>query len=419
MLDAAIAVSGADRGFILLARPDGSLDVTLGRAAGRIVLSGPHFMISRKIPEDVFATGEPHIVADLVDEAEGDAHDATVALGIRQVLCVPLKLTRFLEGSVAAPEATRIGVLYLDSREAARFCRPRFDGVQTLATEAAVAIENARLYREAVEKARVDQELRIAAEMQTALRPPARHNTPTFDLAAASRSSRAINGDFFHYMDLRDGAFGFALGDVAGKGPPAAVLGAAVQGMFTAYAESENGAGRTLARVNATLGKNFAESRFATLFYGILHRDGGLHLQQCRTQPADAVYSQGGVVRRNEGRGRAARSLCRTRHIRRKRFAWCGRDTVVVFSDGVSETEDPAARAVRRRGRRLEHPVQPGSRSAEASRRAARAHGCLSGRRRSGRRCDGDDSVFSRLAPITSVEALRRESARRDLPTDR
>jgi pSer/pThr/pTyr-binding forkhead associated (FHA) protein len=213
VLDAAIEVSGADRGFIMLATPDGKLEFTVGRGRGRISLEGQTFKISRKIPEDVFARGESRIVADLVEDDAADTHMATVALGIRQVLCVPLKLMRFLDQPGAAPEPTRIGVLYLDSRESgALLADPARIGVETLATEAAVAIENARLYRETVEKARVDQELRIAAEMQKALRPPARHVAPTFEIAAASKSSRSIGGDFFDYIELPDGAFGFALG---------------------------------------------------------------------------------------------------------------------------------------------------------------------------------------------------------------
>ena len=180
VLDAAIEVSGADRGFIMLGREGGALEFTVGRARGRLTLSGQTFKISHKIPEEVFARGEPRIIADLIDEA-ADAHSATVALGIRQVLCVPLKLLRFVDEPGAAPEPTRIGVLYLDSRESGTLLSaPVQIGVETLATEAAVAIENARLYRETLEKARVDQELRIAAEMQRALRPPSPYTAPTF-----------------------------------------------------------------------------------------------------------------------------------------------------------------------------------------------------------------------------------------------
>ena len=100
----------------------------------------------------------------------------TVALGIRNVLCVPLRLVRYLDkAEFAAGEERRIGVLYLDSREKGALLSSSTRGaLETLATEAAVAIENARLYRETMEKARMEQEMKIAAEIQQALLPPLR-----------------------------------------------------------------------------------------------------------------------------------------------------------------------------------------------------------------------------------------------------
>ena len=70
----------------------------------------------------------------------------------------------------------------------------------------------------------MEQEMRIAAEIQQALLPKGGRVGPFFRAAAASLPCRSIGGDFFDYVDLPDGAFGFALGDVAGKGPPAALL---------------------------------------------------------------------------------------------------------------------------------------------------------------------------------------------------
>ena len=238
------------RAFIVASRvPAARSNSTLGRGRGHLTLSGQTFKTSRKIPEEVFATGETRIVRDLIEGDMADDHLATVALGIRQVLCVPLRLVRYMDEPGAAPEPRRIGVLYLDSRESGTLLSPATRlGVETLATEAAVAIENARLYRETVEKARVDQELRIAGEMQKALRPAARHRGRDFEIAAASVSSRSIGGDFFDYVKLPGEAFGVALGDIAGKGPPAAVLAAALQGMFAAYAMGDVGPGETLTR---------------------------------------------------------------------------------------------------------------------------------------------------------------------------
>ena len=340
VLDAAIEVSGADRGFIMLAAPDGTLEFTVGRGRGRIPLEGQTFKISRKIPEDVFARGESRIVADLVDE---EAHTATVALGIHQVLCVPLRLMRFLDQPGVEPEPTRIGVLYLDSRESgALLAAPVRIGVETLATEAAVAIENARLYRETVEKARVDQELRIAAEMQKALRPPTQHRAPTFEIAAASKSSRSIGGDFFDYIELADGAFGFALGDVAGKGPPAAVLAAALQGMFAAYASDEHGPGDTLARVNITLLRHFVEGRFATMVYGILGRDGRLTYSAAGHNPPMLFTRGPGTAVRRLNEGGIPLGLFPDAEFLEETLVLQAGDVLVLFSDGVSEAANAA-----------------------------------------------------------------------------
>ena len=145
----------------------------MARGRGRITLSGGSFATSRKIPEEVFRTGEPRVVADLLDGELANVHMGTVALGIRNVLCVPLRLVRYLDKAEAVDEREqRIGVLYLDSREKGTLLSSSTRAaLETLATEAAVAIENARLYRETMEKAKMEQEMRIAAEIQQALLP--------------------------------------------------------------------------------------------------------------------------------------------------------------------------------------------------------------------------------------------------------
>ena len=127
-----------------------------------------------------------------------------------------------------------IGVLYLDGRERSTMLSPATRGtLEAFATQAALAIESARLYAESAEKARIDRDLRIAAEIQRALLPEPNYDSPVCDVAAASVPCRTVGGDFFDYLQVDEGdQFGFALGDVAGKGPPAAILAAVVQSNF-------------------------------------------------------------------------------------------------------------------------------------------------------------------------------------------
>src|SRR5262245_56527781 len=170
VMDAAIEITGAERGFIMLADASGRLEMKLARGQGKVSLPGTRFERSRKIPEDVFASGREKIVADLQDSDLARVHQGTLALGIRHVLCVPLKIVRYLDRADEMADSKSIGVLYLDSREKGTLLsRTARTALETLAAEAAVAIENARLYREAMEKARLDEELRIASQIQQAL----------------------------------------------------------------------------------------------------------------------------------------------------------------------------------------------------------------------------------------------------------
>lgn len=339
VLDAAIEVTGAERGFIMLSGADGALEFTLARARGRVTLPGRTFDTSHKIPEAVFSTGETRIVSDLLDGNLANIHMGTIALGIRHVLCAPLRLVRYVQESGAAPEQKRIGVLYLDSREKGTLLSATTrTGVETLATEAAVAIENARLYREALEKARLDQELLIAAEIQRALLPAARHVGTGVEIVGASLPCRSIGGDFFEYFELPSGNFGFALGDVAGKGPPAALLTAAIQGMFGAHASSEGGPAETLTRVNQGLIRRSVQNRFATMAYGVLSPDSRLTYCNAGHNPP-MLFTRSSEVRRLE-QGGLVLGLFPHAQFEEETLQLEPGDVLVVFSDGVSEAID-------------------------------------------------------------------------------
>jgi sigma-B regulation protein RsbU (phosphoserine phosphatase) len=335
VLDSAIEVSGAERGFIMLSAPSGELEVKLARGRGRMTLPGSSFAASRKIPEEVYRSGEARIVADMLDGDLANVHTGTVALGIRNVLCVPLRLVRYIDRPETAGEERRIGVLYLDSREkGSLLSNSTRAALETLATEAAVAIENARLYRETMEKARMEQEMRIAAEIQQALLPKAGRSGVFFRAAAASLPCRSIGGDFYDYVDLSDGSLGFALGDVAGKGPPAALLSAMMQGIFAAQAASSDPPSQTISRVNLALYRRGIESRFVTLMYGALYPDGRLVYCNAGHNPPLIISPSG--FRRLE-RGGPIVGLFEAATYEEETVSLSPGEWLVVYSDGVSE----------------------------------------------------------------------------------
>lgn len=347
VLDTGIEIARADRGFIMLAGVDDELEFKLARGRERLTLSDETFKTSRKIPEEVFRTGTPRLVADLLDGELANVHAGTVALGIRHVLCVPLNLVRYVDRADAekanvkpgrdADRETqkRIGVLYLDSREKGDLMSPATaSALETLATEAAVAIENARLYRETIEKARTDQEIRIAAEIQQALLPKGGNDLPFCETAASTLPCRSIGGDFFDWMVRPDGSFAFTLGDVAGKGPPAALLSALMQGLFAAQATGTDGPAASVERMNRALSRRGIESRYATLFAATLDASG--HLTACNAGHNPPVLITSSGVRRLE-RGGTVVGLFEHAGYEEESLQLSDGDTLIVFSDGVSE----------------------------------------------------------------------------------
>jgi serine phosphatase RsbU (regulator of sigma subunit) len=339
VLDSAIDVTGAERGFIMLA-VEKKLEFKLARARGKVTLSGRTFETSRKIPETVFATGQQTIVDDLLDGDLAQLHTGTVALGIRHVLCTPLRLVRYVERAEQRGAEELIGVLYLDSRErgALRSASAQ-SALDTLSAEAALAIENARLYREALDKAKFEQELKVAAAIQQSLLPAGNRDGKFFSTAAASIACRAVGGDFFDYVDLPSSQFGFILGDVAGKGSPAALLAAAVLGMFSAEATYHTSASQLITRLNHGLFRRAIESRFLTTFYGMLGTDGSL--TYCNAgHNAPLLVSPTGIRRLETGG--VVLGLFDQASFDEETLSLKPGDFIVAFSDGVTEALNPA-----------------------------------------------------------------------------
>jgi serine phosphatase RsbU (regulator of sigma subunit)/pSer/pThr/pTyr-binding forkhead associated (FHA) protein len=343
VVDSAIDVTGADRGFIMLANDEGKLEFKLARVRGHQTITGDIFKTSRQIPGDVFATGQMAIIEDITLDPNAQERGHTVQLGIRSVLCAPLRLVRFLERADQKTDDKInkiIGVLYLDGRERGALQSPSARlALETLSSEAAIAIENARMYREALERARLDQELKVAAAIQQSLLPAAGRSGTFFTTAGASVPCRSIGGDFFDYVDLSTGEFGFILGDVAGKGPPAGMLAAAALGMFGAEATYQTSAATLLACLNRGLFRRSIEARFLTTFYGILRSNGTLTYSNGGHNAPILVTRDG--IRRLEAGGIVLGLFDHASYDEETLLLAAG-DFIVAFSDGVSEALNEA-----------------------------------------------------------------------------
>src|SRR5262249_48210870 len=170
-----------------------------------------------------------------------------------------------------------------------------------------------------------------------ALLPDRRYRSSSVDIAALSVPCRAIGGDFFDYFELADGAVGFVVGDVSGKGPPAALLTAVLQGILAVHAYGSDSPAATIERGNMALARRAIEARFATMFFGVVAGDGRVRYCNAGHNPP-AIVGESGCRRLDTGGlmvGAFKDAVFEEGAVRLARG-----DTLFVFSDGITEASD-------------------------------------------------------------------------------
>jgi sigma-B regulation protein RsbU (phosphoserine phosphatase) len=163
-----------------------------------------------------------------------------------------------------------IGVLDLEHTRRGFFTEDHKRTVTTLAAQVAIAIENARLYEEiARQERRLERDLALARELQVRLLPPARPKLAHLDVAAKFVPARAIGGDLYDFIPYSLSRLGIVIGDVSGKGAPAAIYAALVSGILRSHAPIEPGPAEMLSAVNLSLAERRIEAQFVSLIYAV------------------------------------------------------------------------------------------------------------------------------------------------------
>ncbi len=163
-----------------------------------------------------------------------------------------------------------IGVLDLESPQLDRFSERDVKVLTPLASQLAIAIENARLYEELGRNdKRLLRELRIARDVQHALFPESSPRGAGWEASAHFRPARELGGDLYDFYDMGEGLLGVATGDVAGKGVPAALYAAYASGAVRARAFERRTPSDLMERVNRTLRRKGIEGLFCTLAYAL------------------------------------------------------------------------------------------------------------------------------------------------------
>jgi serine phosphatase RsbU (regulator of sigma subunit)/ligand-binding sensor protein len=181
--------------------------------------------------------------------------------GIRSILVVGLKV-----------RSGPIGALRIYTGEERRFHRSELALADAIANLAAIAIENAKLYEEALEKERLERELTLAAEIQTHLLPLECPHIQGFDICAINEPCRQVGGDFYDFLLQPDGRrLGVVIADVCGKSMAGALLMATTRSALRVQSEHCTTPAEIVTRVNMSLCRDTRPEEFVTVFLGKLH----------------------------------------------------------------------------------------------------------------------------------------------------
>ncbi|PYX31440.1 MAG: serine/threonine protein phosphatase [Acidobacteria bacterium] len=163
-----------------------------------------------------------------------------------------------------------IGVLDLEHTRRGFFTEEHKRTITTLAAQIAIAIENAQLYEQiARQERRLERDLSLARELQMRLLPQARPKLAHLDVAAKFVPARAIGGDLYDFIPYSMSRLGLVIGDVSGKGAPAAIYAALVSGILRSHAPIEPGPSEMLSAVNLSLAERRIEAQFVSLIYAV------------------------------------------------------------------------------------------------------------------------------------------------------
>jgi len=217
--------------------------------------------------------------------------------------------------------------------------------LESVAAQTALAIENSRLTMavasEAAERERIARELEIAREVQQRLLPRGEVHLPGFEICGRCRPAQEVGGDYYDFQPLPGPGVGCSVGDVAGKGVPAALLMACLQSSLRALqVDGVRAPGEMLEKLNSLIYAAIARNRFATMFYAAVDASRRVRYASAG-HPAAVLARAGGGVERLTTRGPAL-GLQRSASYHEAHVTMEPGDALLLYSDGFSEAMNPA-----------------------------------------------------------------------------
>ncbi len=254
IMDTAIDLVKAERGFIILVDAEGKMDIVVAHNFNHDDIHTSNFAISRNILNKVINSREPILSTNAATDFMEYA--SIVDLELRSLMCAPLIC-----------KETVLGVLYLDSRLVeARFTQTSLNLLQTFADVAAIGIENARLVGAVREKERLDQELRIASRIQNELLPRENPKVTGLEVCGRMLTAKEVGGDYFDFVQFEgEESIYCCIGDVSGKGVPAGLIMVMARSTLRPFISSYYSTKKILVATNRILKGDLKKGMFMSM----------------------------------------------------------------------------------------------------------------------------------------------------------
>jgi serine phosphatase RsbU (regulator of sigma subunit) len=343
VVDTALAITGAERGFLMLRSGEG-LETRVARNREGQRLRESDLRVPREVLHRALERRREllYMNFDPLGADETRPQNSVADLELRSVICVPLVRIRAGLGeatSVLSTANDTVGVLYMDSRiGAADMAGGNRELLQTLAIEASTVLENARLLQEEQAKQQMEEELRLARTIQQSLLPG---KLPTHGWLRASGSSMAsheVGGDYFDVTPVNGKCWSAVVADVSGKGVASALLASLLQGALITATDHREAMALRMERLNRFLLDRTGGEKYATVFYSILHDDGRLFYVNAAHCPP--ILVRPGAPRKELDATATPVGLVEVGDFSAREQQLQPGDKLVIYSDGVTEAED-------------------------------------------------------------------------------
>ncbi len=268
---------------------------------------------------------------DLLFASDTDTESLNLLTRIKAELLVPLVAgNRLLGFLVFGPK--RSGALYSQEDLA---------NLRTLALQSASLIESRQLYRESLQRKRLETELEVARDIQARLLPTGPLDNEQFSICGHNEPCLMVGGDYFDYFQLEDGSLAFAIADVSGKGIPAALMMTSLVVAFRREVKTGIHPRVVMERLNPVVASVVSAGSFICLFFGIWNPDTGvIHYCNAGMDPP-VLFRPRTRYRQQLRRGGPVLGVEPKRRYREGALALKPGDRLFLFTDGLTEEQNP------------------------------------------------------------------------------